>query len=85
MSDSRVTYKVLMEAQEKSRLEMKNDLSEIKKEIEKLSENIACNFVSKKEFAPIKEDVASLQSNWRYIVLTISTILIGSVMALIVK
>ena len=85
MEEKRVTYSVLMDKITETRLETKGDLAEIKNDIKNLSKNIECNFVSKQEFVPVKQDVESLQSNWRYIVLTVATILIGSIMALILK
>jgi len=81
----RVTYRTLSEAIETMRKEIKGDLGNVQSQIADLSERIEENYVTQKEFIPLKKDVGDLQSSIRWVVITILGVIIVAVLNLVIK
>lgn len=81
----RVTYRTLSEAIETMRKEIKGDLGNVQEQIADLSNRIEENYVTQKEFIPLKKDVGDLQASIRWVVITILGVVIIAVINLVIK
>lgn len=85
MPEGRITYRDLGQAIESMRKEVKTDINDVHKQISSLSERIENNFVTQKEFCPVKKDVADLQGSLKWLVITILGTVVVAVLRLVVN
>lgn len=85
MPEGRITYRDLGQAIESMRKEVKTDINDVHKQISSLSERIENNFVTQKEFYPVKKDVADLQGSLKWLVITILGTVVVAVLRLVVN
>jgi len=85
MTETRVTYKTLNAAIEATRKEIKADIKDVRKDISDLADKMEKNFVTQKEFCPVKDDVKSLEANQRWVVLTVVGAVLLALIALVVS
>ncbi|MDD4957685.1 MAG: hypothetical protein PHQ61_08620 [Candidatus Omnitrophica bacterium] len=80
----RVTYRTLSKAIEAMRKEIKGDISDVQKQISALSARIENNYVTQKEFVPLKQDVNDLQGSIRWVVITVLGVVIIAILKLVI-